>query len=187
MEVVTPYSRTIVERMRDVPFGFWDADRRVWTVPYRSYEQLRRLWSQIEEAAKRNEPEERKKRRIENRGSDKERAARARAAERRRRCYPMDPENLPPFGRPVMTSEYGIVVFVDCDGEPVDPATLRSSYSDVAVASDYVLGRWRPPTLDELVKTWPLRPGAAQPTLDELRVARKAAARRERKRASSAD
>jgi hypothetical protein len=48
--------------------------------------------------------------------------------------------------------------------------------------------------LDEIVKTWPLRPGAAierriwwQPTLDELRVARKAAARRERKRASSAD
>ncbi|WP_254019658.1 hypothetical protein [Mesorhizobium escarrei] len=194
MEVVTPYSRTIIERMREVPFASWDVDRRVWTVPYRSYEQLRRLWSQIEEAAKRNEPEERKKRRIENRGSDKERAARARAAERRRRRYPLDPENLPPFGRPVMTSEYGIVVFVDCDGEPVNPATLRSSYSDVPVASDYVWGRWRPPTLDELVKTWPLRPGAAierriwwQPTLDELRVARKAAACRERKRASSAD
>jgi hypothetical protein len=194
MEVVTPYSRTIVERMRDVPFASWDADRRVWTVPYRSYEHLRRLWSQIEEAAMRNEPEERKKRRLANRGSDKERAARARTAERRRRRYPLDPENPPPFGRPVMTSKYGIVVFLDCDGEPVDPATLRSAYGDVPVTSVYVWGRWRAPTLDELVKTWPLRPGVEierriwwQPSLDELRVARKAAARRERKRISSAD
>lgn len=110
--------------MREVPFASWDSDRRVWTVPYRSYDALHRHWSRIEEAAKRNEPEERKKRREANRGSEKERAARARATERRRRRYPLDPQNLPPFGRPVMTSAYGVIVFIGCDGEPADPEIL---------------------------------------------------------------
>ena len=189
LEVVTPYSRTIVEEMREAPFASWDAERRVWTIPYRSYESLRRRWTRIEESAKRNEPEERKKRQAENRGSDKERAARARATERRRRRYPIDPENLPPPGRPVMTSEFGIVVFVGCDGKPVDPEILHGSYATVPSGADYVWGQWRPATLKELVKTWPARPGSQtdqliwwQPTLDELRVARKAAARMERRR-----
>lgn len=71
LEVVTPYSRTLVDEMREVPFASWDGDRRAWTVPYRSYEVLRRHWSRIEEAARRNEPEERKKRREANRGSER--------------------------------------------------------------------------------------------------------------------
>ncbi|GLR45583.1 hypothetical protein GCM10007880_61010 [Mesorhizobium amorphae] len=100
LEVVTPYSRRVVDEMREVPFASWDSDRRVWTVPYRSYDALRRHWTRIDDAAKRNEPEERKKRREANRGSEKERAARARAAERRRRRYPLDPENLPPLVGP---------------------------------------------------------------------------------------
>lgn len=192
LEVVTPYSRTVVDEMRQVPFASWDADRRVWTVPYRSYEALRRHWSRIEEAARRNEPDERKKRREANRGSEKERAARARATERRRRRYPLDPEILPPFGRPVMTSTYDIIVFVGCDGEPVDPEIIRTFYADVPVSSDTVWGKWRPATLAELVKTWPSRPGKIdhgiwrQPTIDELRVARKTAASRERQRTGTA-
>ncbi|MEI9402605.1 hypothetical protein [Mesorhizobium argentiipisi] len=189
LEVVTPYSRTVVDEMRQVPFASWDADRRVWTIPYRSYEALHQHWNRIEEAAKRNEPVERKKRREANRGSEKERAARVHATERRRRRYPLDPENLPPFGRPVMTSNYGIVVFLGSDGEPVDPEIIHTSYSDVPISSDSVWGRWRPATHAELVATWPARPGSKieegiwrQPTLAELRVARKTAGSRERRR-----
>lgn len=44
LEVKTPYSRSVVTVMRDVPFASWDRDRRVWTLPYRSYEQLHRRW-----------------------------------------------------------------------------------------------------------------------------------------------
>jgi hypothetical protein len=189
LEVVTPYSRTVIREMREVPFAFWDAERRVWMVPYRSYENLRRRWTRIEEAARRNEPEERKKRQAENRGSQKELAARARVKERRRRRYPVDTENMPPFGRPVMTSEYGIVVFVGCDGEAVDPQIVQASYAKVPLGIDYIWGQWRPATLDELVKTWPARRGFQtspvcwwQPTLDELRLARRTAARMERRK-----
>lgn len=192
LEVVTPYSRTVVQEMREVPFASCDADRRVWTVPYRSYENLRRRWTRIEDAARRNEPEERKKRQAEYRGSEKERAARARATERRRRRYPLDPENLPPLGRPVMTSQYGIVVFVGCDGEPVDPAVLHASYAELTMIADLVWGQWRSAKLDELVKTWPSRSGSKigreiwwQPTLEELRVARKAASKMERRRSGA--
>lgn len=192
LEVVTLYSRTVVDEKREVPLASWDPDRRVWTVLYQSYEALRRHWSRIEEAATRNEPEERKKRRDANRGSEKERAARARANERRRRRHPLDPENLPPFGRPVMTSTYGVVVFVGCDGEPFDPDILCASYGDIPTSSDTVWGQWRLATLAELVKTWPSRPGAKidhgiwrQPTIDELRVARKTATSRERQRSST--
>lgn len=49
--------------------------------PLSVLEDLRRRWTRIEEAAKRNEPEERKKRRAENCGSEKERASRALATD----------------------------------------------------------------------------------------------------------
>jgi hypothetical protein len=187
LEVVTPYSRTVVEQMRNIAFASWDADRRLWIVPYRSYEQLRTRWDLIEEAARRNEPEERQRRRLADRGSVKDQIARARATERRRRRYPLDPDDLPPLGQPVMTSAYGIVVFVGSDGEMVDPDILRRSYSDISPGGDYVWGCWRLATLDELIRTWPQRSRAQvepriwwRPTLEELRVARKTAARRER-------
>ncbi|CCV16418.1 conserved hypothetical protein [Mesorhizobium sp. STM 4661] len=191
LEVVTPYSRTVVDEMREVPFASWDADRRVWTVPYRSYEALHRHWRRIEEAARRNEPDERKKRREANRGSENERAARARATERRRRRYPLDPNDLPPLGRPVMTRSFGVVVFIGCDGEPVDDDILLSQYADFPNRDDYVWGRWRPAALDELIRAWPSRTGSEteigdalwwQPTLDDLRVARKTARGLERRR-----
>lgn len=91
-----------------------------------------------------------------------------------------------------MTSEYGIVVFVGCDGEPVNPEILHVSYATVPSAADYVWGQWRPAKLDELVKTWPARSGSTtnhviwwQPTLEELRVARKAAGKMERRRSGA--
>jgi hypothetical protein len=194
LEVVTPYSRTIVQQMRDIPFAAWDADRRVWTIPYRSYEQLRRRWRQIEEAAQRNESDARKKRRMEERGSEKEQIARARATERRRRRYPLDADDLPPFGQPVMTSAYGNVVFLGSEGEVVDPEELPRLYGDLPIEGAYIWGRWRPATLEELVKSWPSQSGGRadrqiwwRPTLDELRIARKAAARRERQRSGATD
>ncbi|MEF0941366.1 hypothetical protein QDY28_14410 [Rhizobium sp. BR 362] len=194
LEVKTPYSHTVVDEMRDVPFASWDADNRVWIIPYRSYEDLRRCWDRIEAAAKRNEPEERRKRQAERRGSEQERASRARAAERRRRRYPLLPDELPPLGRPVMTQSYGIVVFTGFDGELVEPEALRALYGGVPPDDDYIWGRWRPATFDELLKTWPSRQGSqtsdsgalwAQPTLEELRVARKAARALERRRKPS--
>jgi hypothetical protein len=126
LEVQTPYSRSVVNMMRDVPFASWDSDRRAWTVPFRSYEQLHRRWAEIEAAALRNEP----------------------------------------------------------DGD-----ILGSQYADFPDHHDYVWGRWRPAALDELIKTWPSRTktkiGDAlwwQPTLDDLRVARRAARGLERRR-----
>jgi hypothetical protein len=87
-----------------------------------------------------------------------------------------------------------MVVFIGCDGEPVDPETLRSSYPDMPVNDGYAWGQWRPATLDELVKTWPSRSDSKvaieskiwwQPTLDELRLARKAASALERMQISA--
>jgi hypothetical protein len=191
LQVRTPYSRTVVEEMRQVPFAFWDGDLRVWTVPYRSYEELRRRWSRIEAAAVRNEPEARKERQAERRGSLEEKTFRARAAERRRRRYPLQPENLPPFGRALMTRQYGIVVFLGSDGESVDLDVLHSYYPELPAYGDYVWGHWRPATFEELVKTWPSRSSSMaetegqiwwQPTLGELRAARKSARSAERRR-----
>ncbi|TPJ81880.1 hypothetical protein FJ434_20470 [Mesorhizobium sp. B2-5-13] len=193
LEVQTPYSRSVVREMREVPFASWDPERRVWTVPYRSYDELHRRWTEIEAAAIRNEPAARKERAAQRRGSIAELASRARAAERRRRRYPLRAGNLPPFERPVMTRDYGVVAFTDCDGEPVAPELLRTHYPGHPGADDYVWGRWRLAGLDELVKTWPARKGSKrasddvwwQPTLDELRVARKAARALERRRRRS--
>lgn len=189
--VRTPYSRTIVEEMRDVPFARWEPDAKAWVVPFRAYEELQRRWYRIEAAARRNEPAERRKRQAERRGSEQDLASRARAAERRRRRYPVRADNLPPLDRPVMTAAYGIVMFIGVDGELADPETLSVHYAAVPADDDLVWGRWRPPTFDELVRTWPARPGSPegftedtwrQPTIDELRAARKAARSRERRR-----
>jgi hypothetical protein len=97
---------------------------------------------------------------------------------------------LPPLGRPVMTRAYRIVVFTAFDGELVEPEILRAFYADLPPNDDYIWGRWRPARLEELVKTWPSRQASQsntagvvwwQPTLDELRAARKAARALERR------
>ncbi|MGO4832187.1 hypothetical protein AB4144_07805 [Rhizobiaceae sp. 2RAB30] len=193
LEVQTPYSRSVVRELREVPFASWNPDRRVWIIPYRSYDELRRRWQEIEAAASRTEPEARRERAAQSRGSTQEQASRARAAERRRRRYPLRAGNLPPFERPVMTRDYSVVVFTDCDGEPVDDELLLTHYPGHPEADDYVWGEWRPAGLEELVKTWPARKRSKlvaddvwwQPTLDELRVARKTARALERRRRRS--
>jgi hypothetical protein len=194
LEIKTPYSRTVVELLREVPFAAWDAAGKAWTVPFRSYEQLRRRWKRIEEAARRNEPDQKKARQAEKRGTEEERASRLRAAERRRRRHPLDPDNLPPLNRPVMTLSYGIVVFVECEGELAAREVLTANYPALPGNRDYVWGRWRPAELNELIRTWPARTATPemeavwrQPTIEELRVARKAAQRRsnEKKKASA--
>ncbi|CCM72268.1 hypothetical protein BN406_05986 (plasmid) [Sinorhizobium meliloti Rm41] len=77
-EIRTPYSRTIVNEIREIPYAYWDADRRLWTVPYRSFDELRRRWPAIEAAAQRSEPEARKARREAIRGTEEDEALKAR-------------------------------------------------------------------------------------------------------------
>jgi hypothetical protein len=186
----TPYSKTVVDELREVPFSRWDGDLRIWHVPFRSYEELRRRWPDIEAAARRNEPEERRRRAEERKGTEREMRSKLRAAERKRRRYPLPTDDLPPAGRPVATS-YGIVVFTEITGELVDPGLVADFYP--GVTEDYLWGYWRVPTFDELVRTWPAKapprrdPGWWQPTIEELRPARRAARAREaRKQAQTA-
>jgi hypothetical protein len=192
LRVRTPYSRTVLEELRAVPWSRWDDDLRAWRVLFRSYEELRRRWRKIEEAARRNEPEERKRRREANKNSEARTAARLRSAERRRRRYPLHSDELPPMDRPVATEQCGIVVFTDVSGEFVEPSVQAAFYPHAARADvDYVWGTWRPATLSELIATWPARReplptehsrGWWQPTLAELRIARRNARSVERRR-----
>jgi hypothetical protein len=192
LRVRTPYSKTVVEQMRAIPWAHWDEELRAWRIPFRSYEELLQRWTTIEAAARRNEPEERKRRLELQKKSSSYKAAQLRHAERRRRRYPLPSEDLPPLGRPLMTERYGIVTFTDVSGELVDPTTLASFYPHAATGmSNYVWGTWRLPTLAELVATWPARPeserkeesrGWWQPTLGELRLARRQARSIERRR-----
>jgi hypothetical protein len=94
--------------------------------------------------------------------------------------------------RPVATEQYGIVVLVDVSGEFVEPAVLAAFYPQAARADfDHVWGTWRPAILSELITTWPARReplppehsrGWWQPTLAELRIARRNARSIERRR-----
>ncbi|EJC72972.1 hypothetical protein Rleg10DRAFT_1412 [Rhizobium leguminosarum bv. trifolii WSM2012] len=181
----TPYSKTVVDQLHEVPFSRWDGDLRIWHVPFRSYEDLRRQWPDIEAAARRNEPEERRRRAEERKGSEEDIRSRLRSAERKRRRYPLLSHDLPPIGRPVATA-YGIVVFTEISGELVAPDVVADVYPDVT--EDHVWGYWRLPTLEELVRTWPVKmspDGDAAwwlPTIEELRPARRTAKSREARR-----
>lgn len=187
--VRTPYSKMVVEQLREVPFASWDSDLRVWYVPFRSYEELRRRWKTIEAAAKRYEPEEVRKRRETEKNTDQAREARARSAERRRRRYPVPIWDMPPLGQSVATV-LGLVIFTGTQGELADEETVARFYRDVR-NEELIWANWRPASLEELVKTWPARSPASaknrargwwQPTRDALREARRAARSRERRR-----
>ena len=183
LRVRTPYSKTVLEELRAVPWASWDDKLRAWRVPFRSFEELRRRWPKIEIAAQYAEPEERKRRREAARDSEAYKAAQQHNAERRRRRYPLPAGDLPPLGRPVATEQYGIVVFNEVSGELVEQLELTASYPNaMRKEGDYVWGKWRSATLPELVRTWPARKPAGaeersrgwwQPTLAELRVARR--------------
>ncbi|RUW23191.1 hypothetical protein EN858_00630 [Mesorhizobium sp. M4B.F.Ca.ET.215.01.1.1] len=192
LRIRTPYSKTVIEELRTVPWASWDEELRAWRVPFRSFEELRRRWPSIEKAAQQAEPEERKRRRETAKSSDAYKAAQLRNAERRRHRYPLPTEHLPPVGKPVATEEYGIVIFDEVSGELVEAEDLTASYPNAACANaSYIWGRWRSATLSELIATWPARSapkadkrsrGWWQPTLPELRVARRNARSMERRK-----
>jgi hypothetical protein len=182
-EVRTPYSRTIVNEIREIPFARWDADRRLWTVPYRSYDELRRRWPAIEAAAVRNEPEVRQARREAMKGTDEEKASKAGLRERRRKRYPVPSDDVAPFERAIGTHA-GVVVFAGTHGELADPVTVSTFYFPTGRSREHVWVSWRPGSLEELVATWPARtpPGGEElargwwlPCLEELRTARRKA------------
>jgi hypothetical protein len=157
LRVRTPYSRTIVEALRSIPWAHWDPEERIWRVPFRSYEELKSRWPDIEEAARRNEPAARQKRREEQRSHVPEETARIQA-ERRRRRYPVPGDDLPPMGFPVSTHRWGVVVFEDIESDPIQDLAVADLYPHMR--SDpprYVWARWRMPTLQEVYRTRPPR------------------------------
>jgi len=81
IQIRTPYSRTVVNEIGEIPHARWDGHRRLWTVPYRSFEELRRRWPAIETAAERSEPEARRVRREAIEGTAEDEASKARIAE----------------------------------------------------------------------------------------------------------
>lgn len=184
----TPYSPRVVDELRQIPFARWNGEDKVWEVPYASYDDLQHRWEAIEEAAKRAEPEERRKRAEARRGTEEEAKAKRRTSERRKKRLPVPSGDLPPLDRPVATTAYGIVVVTEITGELVDPVEVAEHHPE---ADDkHVWAGWRAATLEELVHTWPARaePGEYerlrgwwQPTLEALRAARTTAKSRERR------
>lgn len=181
LQIRTPYSKTLVHEIREIPYARWDADRRLWTVPYRSFEDLRRRWPKIEAAAERSEPEARKARQATIKGTDEDAASKAKARERRRKRYPLPVNNVPPFDHAIGTF-IGIVFFIGTDGELADAETVRAFYFDTEDDDGYAWASWRQGSLEELVTTWPARhpPSDTErrrgwwiPTLDALRDARR--------------
>lgn len=94
--VRTPYSRDVVAELRQVPWARWDPAAKAWRVPFRSFDELRRRWPVIEEAAIRAEPEERRKRARSRKASPEHGDRLAEAAERHHERYPISEEHLPP-------------------------------------------------------------------------------------------
>jgi hypothetical protein len=190
IEIRTPYARTIVNEIREIPHARWDGDRHLWTVPYRSIEELRRRWPAIEAAAERGEPEARRARREAITGTEEEEASKARIRERRRKRYPVPADDGPPLERAIGT-HVGVVFFISTDGELADPETVSAFYFSALEGEEYIWASWRSGSLEELVATWPARTPPEQieldrgwwlPTLEELRTARRNAKSRRRAR-----
>jgi len=191
--VRTPYSRAVIAELRAVPWARWDPESKAWRVPFRSFEDLRRRWPAIEDAARRAEPEERRSRAESRRFSPEHGERRAEAAERRRHRYPVPEDALPPLGRVLMTHA-GPMVFEAVTGEIVEPEIADRFYPGVAAGpAALIWAAWRRPTHAELVQAWPARttPGPAElargwwtPAIDALREERRKAASLERARAT---
>jgi hypothetical protein len=164
---------------------------KAWRVPFRSFEELHRRWPAIEDAARRAEPEERRKREESRKASPEHSDRRAEAAERRRNRYPVPEDALPPLDRVLMTHA-GCVMFEAVTGELVEPMTAARFYPGVAAGPVALIwAAWRRPSHAELVQAWPARtpPGPAdlargwwQPTIEVLREERRRAASLERAR-----
>ena len=190
LEIRTPYSRTVLALLRDIPWARWEPAQKRWHVPFRSLDEVRRRWTAIEAAARRAEPDERRKRWDAAKNSAARAESAARAKEKRQRRHPLPPEALPPSGRIVMTRDHGTIIFTDITGELVEADARERFYPDVAPREPVLIwGEWRKPTLSELIDTWPAKQppteeecsrGWWQPTLDELRDERKKAKSLER-------
>lgn len=193
LEVRTPYSRAVVAELRMVPWARWDPASKAWRVPFRSVEELRRRWPAIEDAARRAEPGERRKREADRRASPEHADRLAEAAERRRNRYPVPEDALPPLGRVLMT-HLGCTVFEAVTGEVVEPSVADRFYPGVVAATGTLI--WatrRRPTHEELVQAWPAREAAGpaeiargwwQPTIEVLREERRRTASLERAQAA---
>ena len=187
--VRTPYSRAVVAELRMIPWARWDPASKAWRVPFRSFEELRRRWPVIEDAARRAEPEERRKREASRRASPEHADRLAEAAERRRNRYPVPEDALPPLGR-VLQTHMGCVVFEAVTGEVVEPPVAARFYPGiVAETGSSIWATRRRPTHEELVRAWPAREEAGpaesargwwQPTIEVLREERRRAASLER-------
>jgi hypothetical protein len=193
LAVRTPYSRAVIAELRAVPWARWDPESKAWRVPFRSFEDLRRRWPTIEDAARRAEPAERRSRAESRRFSPGHEERRAEAAERRRHRYPVPEDALPPLGRVLMTHA-GPMVFEAVTGELVEPEIADRFYPGVAAGpAALIWAVWRRPTHAELAQAWPARttPGPAElargwwtPTIDALREERHKSASLERARAT---
>jgi hypothetical protein len=191
--VRTPYSRTVIAELREVPWARWDPAQRAWRVPFRSFGELHRRWPAIETAARLAEPEERRKREASRKASPEHENRRAEAAERRRNRYPVPEDALPPFDRVLMTHA-GCVMFEAVTGELVEPVTATRFYPGVTAGpAALIWAAWRRPSHAELVRAWPARtpPSPAelargwwQPTIEVLREERRRAASLERAQAT---
>ncbi|NRP21854.1 hypothetical protein LPJGGPFB_05113 [Ensifer adhaerens] len=191
--VKTPFSHGVVKLLRSLPLARWDRVERAWHLPFRSFEALKALWPSLEEEAHRAEPGERRRRREVERGTNKAMLARKRASELARRRHPLLAAALPALGRPVDTATWGMVSFEKVTGEVVGTDVLESLYPDLyrlAGAGHYVWGKWRRPSLAELVREWPardpptiqqMRRGWWRPLRPELTEARRKARARERR------
>ena len=159
--VCTPYSRTVVETMRGIPWARWDPDGRMWRVPFRSYDELRSRWPVIEEAARRNEPEARRARRAESK-EPRDPNQVALEAERRRRRYPVPGDDLPPLDVPLATFA-GVVVFEETGSEPFGADVVPARYPHVGEAApSYVWAKWRMPEIWELYRAKRVREPAEE-------------------------
>lgn len=191
----TPYSRRLILEIREIDGARWDPDGKLWAVPYRSLEDLRHHWPQIETIAAESEPEARQERLKALRGTEEGEAKKALAREKRRRRYPAPVMSMPPIDRAVST-QLGVVFFSGLSGELADAKTIKTFYFPPVEAEDYVWVDWRAGTLAELVTTWPARSeptveelerGWWLPTLDDLRIARRDARSREKVRQRRSD
>lgn len=187
--VRTPYARTVVAELRAVPWAWWNGEDKAWHIPFRSVDALRERWAAIEAAAQRNEPEARKMRSAAAKSTPEYEGAKARPNERRRQRYSVPATALPPLDR-VLMSHHGPLVVMDVTGEIVPAEIARQHYPwSELQRDDLIWALWRRPTHDELIKAWPARHQPAaddfaqgwwQPTLAELRDARRTARSLER-------
>ena len=191
--VLTPYSRAVISELRMVPWARWNPASKAWHVPFRSFEELRRRWPDIESAARRAEPDERRKRQENRRASPEHGDRLAAAAERRRSRYPVPENALPPLERVLMTHA-GCMVFETITGELVEPLIATRFYPGVTAGpATLIWAMRRKPAHDELVRAWPARRvprpseldrGWWQPTIEVLREERRRAASLQRARAT---